>query len=120
MGWSRAYATMRASQGRSSARWAQRPKEVRRRGSQNDVQWWSLVIGLGVFVAVIAVTFVRRQIRERRDGPSSSSGEFVVTRRQPEPAADAPVVDKPTRRRPVAPPPPGEPRELVSAIRSSI
>jgi hypothetical protein len=88
--------------------------------SPNDVQWWSLVIGLAVFVAVIALTFALRRLRERRGSSTGPSGEFVAERGAAARGATSGVAARSGRRRPAPPPPTGEPRELASAIRSAI
>ena len=88
--------------------------------SPNDIQWWSLVVGLGVFVAVIALTFILRLRRERRYGPSAPAGEFVVNRGPATLPGEHIETRTPPRRRPAATPPLGEPHELGSAIRSAI
>ena len=88
--------------------------------SPNDVQWWSLVIGLAVFVAVIALTFALRRRRERRGAPPGPPGEFVVQRGEAGSGATPVEAARASRRRPASPPPPGEPRELASAVRSAI
>ena len=86
--------------------------------SPNDVQWWSLVIGLGVFVTIVLLLFVGRRRLERRDGSSGPSD--ATTTSSGAPAVVAPSAAPAERRRPASPPPPGEPRELASAIRSAI
>jgi hypothetical protein len=88
--------------------------------SPNDVQWWSLVVGLCLFVAIVCLTFIGRRIRERRHGSSSPGGELVVNRGPTAPSAAPAESRAGPRRRPPAPPPPREPRELASAIRSAI
>lgn len=91
--------------------------------SQLDVQWWSLVVGLGVFGAVIIGTFVRRRLKERRGGAATPASPAVsvpgVPSSTPERTGSSGEAS-PGRRRPASPPPTGEPRELASAIRSSI
>jgi hypothetical protein len=91
--------------------------------SQNDVQWWSLVIGLGVFVTIVLMAFVGRRIRERRGsstsptragGQGDSSSTLMTGRPGP---ADA-MLDASDR--PAGAASPGEPAELASAVRSSI
>lgn len=88
--------------------------------SPNDVQWWSLVVGLCLFVVVVLALLVGRRVRERRRGPTPRSGEFVVNRRAATPVTERSETGTSSRRKPAAPPPHGEPRELASAIRSAI
>jgi hypothetical protein len=91
--------------------------------SQNDIQWWSLVVGLGVFVTIVLVAFVGRRIRERRAsstvptraGAQGDSSSMVMNGR-PGPA-DA-MLDAGDR--PAGAASTGEPSELASAVRSSI
>jgi hypothetical protein len=88
--------------------------------SPNDVQWWSLIVGLGVFVGLVMVIFTLRRVRERRHGPTSPAGEFVADRSPSTQSAYPEEPERSARRRPVTPPPSGEPGELASAIRSAI
>ena len=89
--------------------------------SANDVQWWSFVVGIGVFVAIVLVTFQLRRRRERLHGPSPRPGEFVAERGSSPPVTQPTESSRTERRRPAAPPPPaGEPGELASALRSAI
>ena len=104
-------------------RLAQEPEEVLRPVSTLDVQWWSLVVGLGVFGAIILATFARRRLKERREDTASSAGHGVDARAGTPATPGGRAVPGETssgRRRRSSPPPPGEPREIVSAIRSSI
>lgn len=91
--------------------------------SPNDVQWWSLVVGLGLFVMVVVGLFVGRRTRERRGGSPVRSDSSTTPRAASSgdsATAGAPAASPTARRRPTSPPPPGEPRELASAVRSAI
>jgi hypothetical protein len=87
--------------------------------SQLDVQWWSLVVGLAIFFAVVALLLIGRRLRERRGGPSEVGGEFVVTRRPAAPP-DGPQAAEERGRRRAAAPPPVSPDELATALRLAI
>src|SRR5687767_6994598 len=98
---------MRASRGRSSARWPSSPREVRRPVSTNDVQWWSLVAGLGLFVAVVVALLVARRIRERRAQASGTPVDAASAELAPSDAdtTDSAAAPASRRRRPTSPPP---------------
>jgi hypothetical protein len=91
--------------------------------SQLDVQWWSLVVGLNVFVVIVLATFAWRRLQERRAGRASTGRGNATPSAVPrsdlarESAPDSPQQGK---RRAARSTSMGEPRELASAIRSAI
>jgi hypothetical protein len=111
---------MRASRNRPSVRWPPALWEVWPPVSQLDIQWWSLMVGLAIFVTIVALLLVGRRIRERRGGPPDVTGEFVVNRRPVAPPAGPQTAESRGRRRPTSPPPPVSPAELASALRLSV
>ena len=90
--------------------------------SPNDVQWWSLVVGLALFAALALALLVARRLRERRDrsSPTAGYGALGDDGASGLAADDGETASPRVRRRPASPPPTGEPRELASAIRTAI
>lgn len=99
---------------------------------QSDVQWWSLVIGLAVFVSAIAAVYLRRRHHERRHGPMprlhpisgrpiDSPAPSTTDTTPPAPFTPASAArDGRGRRRAADPPPVDTPEALALAIRSLI
>jgi hypothetical protein len=114
---------MRPSRGRPPTRWPRMAREVGRPVSQNDVQWWSLVIGLGVFVTIVLIAFVGRRIRERRDSSTAptragAQGGSSSTLMPGRPGPADSMLDASDR--PAGAASQVDPPELASAVRSSI
>ncbi len=84
--------------------------------SNPDIQWWSFVIGLLVFAAIIGLVYLRRCFRSPEAAAAMAADRW--NNLPGSGAASAEAAAKAERRRPAAPPPTSTPHEQSSAVRS--